>query len=140
MRCWTHSTKRLESGESCEACRRAYDNAASLCAHCGRMVTNGAFFKKTSPHLNLTCRPEKAFPDKIPEQSWKSKLPYPMPAAESFENRQIRTGIYTLEDWHKYWKLDAFKADNDNQVRENLIAALEQQNALLRQILKEQTP
>jgi len=128
--------------ESCEDCAKIFDSLSSICSHCGEEVTNGAFFKKTSPHFKLTCKAAKAYPALIPEQSWKRPLPYPMPAKPKYDMGLYHpTGqifingreIASIADLCAYWGLPAVSEYPDDST-EKLIAALETQNALLKQL------
>ena len=48
--------------EFCQSCLDAFNSNVSLCAGCGEEVSNGAYFKKSSPHFRGTCRKRFAIP------------------------------------------------------------------------------
>ena len=60
--CYTHNSSGLPAGESCNQCREVYDSAVSPCSRCGAMVSNGAFFKRSSPHFKGTCKAPVLWP------------------------------------------------------------------------------
>ena len=69
---------------------RRWRAESSICPNCGRSVTNGAYWGsngKGSAHFKKTCKPE-AF--KLPRQSWKSKLAYPMPPMGNPWNQSVQ--------------------------------------------------
>lgn len=108
--CWKHPEG--YQGEDCESCAKAFDQSTSLCSHCGREVTNAAFFKKTSPHFNGTCRPEPLFPLSVQERTVDKPVRYPMP---SMPNYSYSPFPQTMTEFYKWWKVKPLSARRGTQ-------------------------
>lgn len=105
---------------------------SSLCPNCTRNVTDKAYYKgkKGSVHLQGTCKRDTFFPVQIPVQSWKSKLPYPMP------RKGWEPEINSLEEFNAYWfpkpkDKPKTKARKEPDLQTRIAALLEEQNRLL---------
>ena len=52
-RCY-HNNQKVEG-----LCSDCWHKQSSLCPRCSAVVTNAAYFKKTSPHFKGTCKPSR---------------------------------------------------------------------------------
>ena len=77
---------------------RRWLSADSLCPFCTREISNREYWsKKGSAHFHGKCTRPTFYPTKIPRQTWKSKLKYPMPKG-GWEPR-----IESMDELCLYW-------------------------------------
>jgi len=70
-RCSTHYIE--PATEFCQSCLDEFNSEVSICGGCGQDVSNGAYFKKSSPHFKGTCRK----PFSIPKSFFESRTMRP---------------------------------------------------------------
>jgi hypothetical protein len=73
---------------------KAWFAESHICSHCSREVSNREWYgtrKDGSSHLRGICKPPTFFPQSIPQQSWKAKLTYPMPAMPDYSDSRYPT-------------------------------------------------
>ena len=59
--------------EHCQRCADIFNAQTSVCSGCGETVSNGQYFKKSSPHFKGTCK--KRF--EIPKSFFESRTMRP---------------------------------------------------------------
>lgn len=92
---------------------RDWFSRASYCPGCGQEINNKQYWganDKGSIHQRGKCKPPPPF--KVLRQSWKTKLPYPMPVMPNPVERWntvagqwggSTSSIETMEDFCKFW-------------------------------------
>jgi hypothetical protein len=153
--CWEH--REGFGSEHCERCAEAYDSEVSGCPRCGAMVSNGAYFKRTSPHFKGTCKAPVLWPMPASFVERKTMKPRSYDCLTGFmasSNDYIAYGpelhsirvlharpspvVVTAEEENRFNRcIDSMQAiTKEQQDKLRLARLLEEQNELYRQIAR----
>ena len=134
------------TARDCEHCRKLWESEASICAHCWKPVSNKAFFgvRNNSQHLTGKCAEKQT---SIPAR-WFDRRTLAPRHVDVISAYQASSNV--AEENHRAWRSGqepsqvtyispATQAqcepnDDDMEAKSRLLAALEQQNALLKQL------
>jgi hypothetical protein len=101
--------ERLKSWPGSRAFKQ-WSGKTSVCPKCNREVSNREYWtgKQGSTHFRGECKPEQFYLQAIPVQSWKRKLPYPMPA---MPNYSLSKYPQNMEEFYKFWGVQPIGGD-----------------------------